>query len=93
MKAIWKGRILAESNAPEVLQGNYYFPEEDVISAYLRANGQTEEDHFRGTIEYYDIVCDNEVLENGAWTIVSSTSRSSNLRGFVAFSEPVSLEN
>ena len=37
MRAKWNGAVLAESDNTVVVEGNHYFPAEDVHSEYLEA--------------------------------------------------------
>lgn len=92
MKVIWNGKTLAESNAPEILEGRYYFPRDSVLMAYLKSNGKFTEEN-KGEIEHFDIVAGDETLSDGAWSIASSSTRASNLRGYIAFSDDVTLVN
>ena len=42
-KAIWKGQVLAESDAVEAVEGNKYFPPDSVNKEYFEeSNTQTE---------------------------------------------------
>ena len=36
VKAIWKNKVIAESDEFEVVEGNYYFPPYSVKNEYLR---------------------------------------------------------
>jgi len=66
-KAIWKDKVLAESNSPVVVEGNYYFPPQDVRKEYLVENDYRTTCPWKGEASYYDIVVGNDRNENAAW--------------------------
>ena len=41
-RATWNGTVLAESDDTVVLEGNYYFPPDDVDRHYLRDSTKPE---------------------------------------------------
>ena len=92
MRVTFNKKVLAETNAAEILEGHYYFPRDSVIMAYLKPNGKTVREGNKGEIEFFDIVVDHDTISNGAWSIISAESRASNLRGYIAFSDEVTLE-
>ena len=41
MKAIWNGKVIAESDATRVVEGNHYFPPDAIHRQYFEASEKT----------------------------------------------------
>ena len=91
-KAIWKGTILAESDQPRVVEGNYYFPPSSIEKEYF----QTSENHttclWKGTASYYDVEVDGQVNKNAAWYYHSPKPAAKDISGYVAFWKGIEIE-
>ena len=60
MKAIWKNKVIAESDKTVVVENNHYFPPGSVKIEYLKKSGNTYKCHWKGIADYYD----NNILIN-----------------------------
>ena len=49
MKAIWNGKVIAESNDTVVIEGNHYFPVDSVKKEFLTESDTTTVCHWKGT--------------------------------------------
>jgi len=58
VQATWNGVVLAESDRTVVIEGNHYFPPEDVNHEYLEPSGQHSVCFWKGRASYYDAVVD-----------------------------------
>lgn len=54
-RATWNGGVLAESADTVVVEGNHYFPLEDVRSESLRPSSTHTTCHWKGVASYYDV--------------------------------------
>jgi uncharacterized protein (DUF427 family) len=54
-RAIWNGKVIAESDDVERVEGNLYFPATSVRQDYLRASPTTTECPWKGTASYYTV--------------------------------------
>ncbi|NJP04442.1 MAG: DUF427 domain-containing protein [Chloroflexaceae bacterium] len=84
-RARWKGVVLAESTATEVVEGNQYFPPESLTMDVFRVNTKHTTCSWKGTASYYDLEVDGEVLTNAAWFYPEPKQAASNIKGYVAF--------
>lgn len=67
MKAIWNGKVIAESNDTVVVEGNHYFPADSVEHACLQASDTTSVCPRKGTASYYSLHVDGRTNADAAW--------------------------
>ena len=68
MKAVIDKTTIAETSNHIEIEGNYYFPPEDVNSEMLTESDTSYTCPWKGAAQYFDIVIDGEVYEGGAWS-------------------------
>ena len=91
-KAVWKGVVLAESDAGIVVEGNYYFPPESVHREYLRESSTHTRCPWKGTASYYDVVVNGAANEDAAWYYPSPSPAAEKIKGHIAFWRGVVVE-
>ena len=84
-KATWNGKLLAESNQTEIVEGNHYFPADSITKEYFRESDTTTVCGWKGTASYYDVVVDGEVNNDAAWYYPTPKEAAANIAGYVAF--------
>ncbi len=85
MKAIWKSKIIAESDSTISLEGNIYFPQEAVQMEYLRKSQTKTKCPWKGLASYYDVVVDYDVNKDAAWTYSEPSDAAKPIKNFIAF--------
>jgi uncharacterized protein (DUF427 family) len=85
MKAVWKGRVLAESDDTVVVEGNHYFPADSVQRELFRDSATHTTCPWKGEASYFDVVVDGEVNRDAAWTYPETKPAAAEIRGRVAF--------
>ena len=83
--ATWNGETIARSDDTVVVEGNHYFPSEDVDSEKLVASYTTSHCPWKGKASYYSIEAGGEVNEDAAWYYAAPKSAASEIRGRIAF--------
>jgi len=91
-KAIWKGRVIAESDATVEVEGNAYFPPDSLVREHFRESPTTSVCGWKGTANYYDVVVDGETNSDAAWIYRDPKPAAENIRGHVAFWKGVRIE-
>ena len=66
MKAIWNGKVIAESDETVNIEGNQYFPFKSVNKDYLLQSETHTVCHWKGTASYYDILVDDKSNKDAA---------------------------
>jgi uncharacterized protein (DUF427 family) len=85
MKAVWKGRVLAESDDTVVVEGNHYFPADSVQRELFRDSATHTTCPWKGEASYFDVVVDGEVNRDAAWIYPETKPAAAEIRGRVAF--------
>lgn len=92
MKAIWKGTVLAESDATVVVEGNHYFPRESIRQEHFRPSATRTTCAWKGQASYYDIVVEGTLNKDAAWYYADPTPEAASIKGRVAFWKGVRVE-
>lgn len=92
VKAIWKGKVLAESDRTEIVEGNHYFPAEAVHKEFFRPSETHTVCPWKGVASYYSIEVDGEKNPDAAWYYPEPKSAARNIAGRVAFWKGVRIE-
>ena len=92
MKAIWKNKIIAESDKIETVEGNAYFPNSSLKREFLKASETHTVCSWKGTASYYDVVVDGEVNKDAAWFYPDPKGAAANIKDHVAFWRGVKVE-
>ncbi|MEM6252281.1 MAG: DUF427 domain-containing protein [Cyanobacteria bacterium P01_D01_bin.156] len=91
-KATWNGAVLAESDNCEVVDGNQYFPPESLNKEYFKDSDKTTVCGWKGVASYYTLDVDGQQNKNAAWCYADPKSGASNIKGYVAFWNGVTVE-
>lgn len=85
MKAVWKGKVIAESDDTVVEEGNHYFPRSALKDEHIRPSDHHTVCGWKGTASYFDVVVDGEVNRNAAWYYPTTKRDAKHIEGRVAF--------
>ena len=91
-KAIWNGRVIAESASCEMVEGNHYFPPEAVERELLKDSATHTTCGWKGVASYYDVVADGQVNKDAAWYYPDPKPAAANIAGYIAFWKGVKVE-
>ncbi|UJF28716.1 DUF427 domain-containing protein [Kaistella sp. 97-N-M2] len=92
MKAIWNGKILAESNSTIVVENNHYFPDDSLNKDFFFLTNHHTSCPWKGQASYYNIEVDGKTNENGAWFYPSPNDAAMNIKNYVAFWQGVEVK-
>ena len=85
MKAIWNGRVLAESPDTVLVENNHYFPPEAIRAEFFKPSQTHTICGWKGTASYYDVVVDGKVNQDAAWYYPATKPEADNVKGRIAF--------
>jgi uncharacterized protein (DUF427 family) len=91
-KAIWGGKVIAESNNTVVVEGNQYFPPDSVAKNVLKSSTHTSICPWKGTAHYYHVEVDGMKNENAAWYYPEPNPAAAEIKGRIAFWKGVRVE-
>lgn len=84
-KALWNGKVIAESSDTVEVEGNQYFPLGDVVEGVLTDSERTSVCAWKGKANYYHVNVDGEVNSDAAWTYREPSDAAAQIRDHVAF--------
>jgi uncharacterized protein (DUF427 family) len=85
MRATWQGSVIAESDRTIVIEGNHYFPLEDVNEDYLEGSDHHSICPWKGRASYFHVIVDGERNPDAAWYYPKPTPLARKVKGRVAF--------
>lgn len=91
-KVTWHGKLLAESDQYQTVEGNTYFPPESVNWEYFAEGDRQYTCPWKGKARYYDITVEGATSQNAAWNYPEPKEAASFLKGYVAFGDGVQIE-
>lgn len=91
-RAVWRGAVLAESDEIIVVEGNHHFPPDSVRFEYFRKSETRTRCPWKGVATYFDIMVDEEINHDAAWTYPDPTSAAAYFKDYIAFWRGVTVE-
>ena len=91
-RAIWNGRVIAESERTVTLEGEIYFPESSLKREYFRTSTTTSTNPAIGQARYLSLVIDGQDNQDAAWYYPDPKPTARKIRGHVAFWRGVDVE-
>jgi len=91
MKAIWNNKVIADSNQTVVVEGNHYFPEQDVNKKYLVDSGLKTSCTWKGEASYYSLDVEGKENQDAAWYYPEPKEAASNIKNHIAFWKGVQI--
>ncbi len=90
--ATWNGTELARSDRTVVVEGNHYFPSEDVVAGLLEASATTTVCPWKGTAHYKSVVVNGQTNADAAWFYPEPKDASAEIKDRFAFWKGVKVE-
>jgi uncharacterized protein (DUF427 family) len=59
-RAVWNGKVIAESEDTETVEGNVYFPETSLKREYFRSSSTTSTCPWKGQARYYNLLMEGQ---------------------------------
>ena len=91
-RALWKGKVIAESDKFELVEGNVYFPPDTVRREVLKDSATHTVCGWKGTASYYTVAVDGEENKDAAWYYPDPKAAAANIKDHVAFWRGVTVE-
>jgi uncharacterized protein (DUF427 family) len=93
MKAIWRGRVIAESDRTTSVDGYEYFPRDSVHMDLLRPAPKTEGDlACPHGVQFYDVVDGASRSERAAWSYEAPRASMKPVDHWIGFWDDVVIE-
>jgi uncharacterized protein (DUF427 family) len=85
MKAIWNGKVIAQSDQTVVVENNHYFPLESVDQTLLVKSATTTVCPWKGTANYYSLNVNGQTNADAVWYYAEPKPAAMQIKGRVAF--------
>lgn len=85
MRAIWNGKVIAESNDTVVVEGNHYFPADSIKKDFFEASATTTVCGWKGVASYYTLTVDGQRNTDACWYYAEPKDAAKQIKGRVAF--------
>ena len=92
VRATWKGVVLAESDRTVVVEGNHYFPVEDVRERYFDPSESHTFCPWKGEASYRSVVVHGHRNQDAAWFYPTPKEAAEEITDRVAFWRGVTVE-
>ncbi len=92
IRATWNGAVLAESDATVVVEGNHYFPADDVRAEYFEPSDTHTICPWKGEASYRSVVVDGTRNTDAAWYYPEPLEAAKEIADRVAFWKGVVVE-
>lgn len=91
-RAMWKGKVLAESDDIEIVEDNVYFPAEAIDRSFFKDSATTTVCGWKGTARYYTVAVDGAENTDAAWYYPDPKPAAVRIKDRVAFWRGVTVE-
>lgn len=85
MQAIWKGKVLADSDETVVVEGNHYFPPSAINRDHFKPSDHHTVCHWKGIASYHHVEVDGERNLNAAWYYPDPSPAAEKVRDCIGF--------
>lgn len=85
MKAIWNGKVIAESDDTVVIEGNHYFPADTIKKEFFVDSPLNTVCPWKGTASYYSLKVDGKENKDAAWFYTGPKEAAKVIKDRVAF--------
>lgn len=90
--AKWNGVELARSDKTIEIEGNQYFPPQDVNMDYFSKTNYSTLCPWKGQAAYFSITVDGTINENAAWYYPDPYEKATEIKDYLAFWKGVLVE-
>lgn len=91
MKAIYNGKVLAQSEDTVVVENNHYFPESSLNKEYFLPSDKHTTCPWKGLASYYTINVDGSENPDAAWFYPEPKDAAKEIKNHVAFWKGVEI--
>jgi uncharacterized protein (DUF427 family) len=91
-RALWNGKVIAESDKFEIVEGNVYFPPDTIKREFFKPSDTHTICPWKGTASYYTVEVDGKQNKDAAWYYPETKPAANNVKGYVAFWRGVTVE-
>lgn len=92
MKAIWNGKIIAESDETIVVENNHYFPADSIYKEFFINSDHHTTCPWKGLASYHSVEVDGAINSNAAWFYPEPKDAAKEIKNHIAFWKGIKIE-
>lgn len=92
VKATWNGKVVAESDQTEIVEGNHYFQPEALRKEFFEPSPTQTICPWKGAAHYYTLIVNGERNADAAWFYPDPKPAARKITGRVAFWKGVQVK-
>lgn len=92
-RAIWNGRVIAESDQTVMVEGSLYFPETSLKREFFRISTTSSHSPRLGLARYLSVDVDGMDNQDAAWYYPDPTPLTRKVRGMIAFGRGIEIDS
>jgi uncharacterized protein (DUF427 family) len=92
VKAIWNGKVIAEADRTEIVEGNHYFPSKSLRREFFQPSDTHTICPWKGKAHYYTLLVDGKENSDAAWYYPDPKPAAQKIAGNVAFGKGARIE-
>ena len=85
VRAVYTGKVIAESDDTIYVEGNHYFARESVDGSVLKNSDRTTYCPWKGTANYFTVAVDGDEIADAAWYYAEPKEAANHIAGRLAF--------
>ena len=85
VKVYWENKRIASSDDTIVVEGNHYFPPEDVDEEFLKESDHHTTCPWKGKASYYHLKVNDKINRNAAWYYPNPKEEADKIKDYIAF--------
>jgi len=85
IKALYNGKVIAESNDTVKVEGNHYFPLDSLKIGSLEQSNLKTTCPWKGVASYYSLKIDNNILSDMVWYYPEPSEEAKQIKNRIAF--------
>ena len=85
MKAIWNGKVIAESDQTVVIENNHYFPKDSIHKEFFMESDTHTTCPWKGVASYYSLEVEGAQNPDAAWYYPETRELAKHIEGYIAF--------
>ena len=91
-EACWNGKVIAASDNCINVEGNAYFPPQDLKDEFFKSSTYTSVCPWKGDCNYFDVVVDGKTNASAAWVYHAPKAAAAPIKDYVAFWKGVEIK-
>ena len=92
-RAIWNGKVIAESDDIVNIENNQYFPLSSVDKSVIKQSDTESHCPWKGTANYYSLEVDGKQNKDAVWYYADPSDAAKVIKDRVAFWKGVKIED